>query len=84
MKKLMLSLLMACAAMATTSPQADACTRVLYETGAGTFIVGRTMDWYDDTGTDLWTFPRGMIRDGGVGPDSIKWTSKHGSLVGDI
>ena len=84
MKKLMLSLLMTFAAVATTNPQADACTRVLYETGAGTFIVGRTMDWYDDTGTDLWTFPRGMIRDGGVGPDSIKWTSKHGSLVGDI
>jgi choloylglycine hydrolase len=84
MKKLMLLLLMAFVSVATTNPQADACTRVLYETGAGTFIVGRTMDWYDDTGTDLWTFPRGMIRDGGVGPDSIKWTSKHGSLVGDI
>jgi choloylglycine hydrolase len=84
MKKLMLLLLMAFVSVATTNPQADACTRVLYETGAGTFIVGRTMDWYDDTGTDLWTFPRGMMRDGGVGPDSIKWTSKHGSLVGDI
>jgi choloylglycine hydrolase len=42
------------------------------------------MDWYDDTGTDLWAFPRGIMRDGGVGPDSIKWTSKYGSLVGDI
>ena len=64
--------------------QADACTRVLYETGNGTYIVGRTMDWYDDTGTDLWAFPRGMERDGGVGANSITWTSKHGSVVADI
>jgi choloylglycine hydrolase len=42
------------------------------------------MDWYDDTGTDLWVFPRGMSRDGGAGPGSIKWTSKYGSIVGDI
>lgn len=63
---------------------ATACTRVLYETGDETFIVGRTMDWYDDTGTDQWAFPRGMERDGRVAPGSIKWTSKHGSVVGDI
>ena len=62
----------------------NACTRVLYEFGSNNFIVGRTMDWYDDTGTDLWSFPRGMVRDGGVGPNSIKWTSKFGSVVAEI
>jgi choloylglycine hydrolase len=72
------------AVIALSIPQADACTRVLYETGANSFIVGRTMDWYDDTGTDLWAFPRGMVRDGGAGAASIKWTSKYGSVVGDI
>lgn len=66
------------------STASEACTRILYETGTKTYIVGRTMDWYDDTGTDLWAFPRGMPRDGGVGAGSIKWTSKYGSLVGDI
>lgn len=65
-------------------PLADACTRVLYETAGSGYIVGRTMDWYDDTTTDLWAFPRGMERDGGVGPGSIQWTSKYGSVVGDI
>jgi penicillin V acylase-like amidase (Ntn superfamily) len=63
---------------------ADACTRILYETGTKNYIVGRTMDWFDDIGSDLWAFPRGMERDGGVGPDSIKWTSKFGSVVADI
>jgi choloylglycine hydrolase len=60
------------------------CTRILYESATKNFIVGRTMDWYDDTGTELWAFPKGMKRDGGVGPNSLKWVSKYGSVVGDI
>lgn len=60
------------------------CTRVLYETATRNYLVGRTMDWYDETGTDLWAFPRGMARDGGVGPGSFTWTAQYGSLVGDI
>lgn len=61
---------------------ANACTRVLYETGTGTYIVGRNMDWNDLTmETDFWVFPAGMKRDGGVGPDSIAWTSKYGSVI---
>jgi penicillin V acylase-like amidase (Ntn superfamily) len=64
------------------APGADACTRVLYETGAGTYIVGRNMDWNDlNMETDFWVFPRGMARNSGVGPDSITWTSKYGSVI---
>lgn len=84
MKKLILSLLMACTVIATTSLLAEACTRILYETADGKFIVARSMDWYDPIGTDLWAFPRGMKRDGGVGPNSIEWTSKYGSVVADM
>jgi choloylglycine hydrolase len=73
-----------CTLLALLAPQAQACTRVVYETSNNTYLVGRTMDWYDNTGTDLWAFPRGMARDGGVGPGSITWTSKYGSLVADI
>jgi penicillin V acylase-like amidase (Ntn superfamily) len=63
-------------------PAADACTRVLCETGTGTYITGRNMDWNDlKMQTDFWVFPRGMERDGGVGPGSITWTSKHGSVI---
>ncbi len=58
------------------------CTRVLYETGTGTYITGRSMDWNDlQMETDAWVFPRGMTRDGGVGAGSITWTSKYGSLI---
>lgn len=59
----------------------EACSRLLYETGNGTYIVGRSMDWNDSTAkTSLWVFARGMSRDGG-GPRPIKWTSKYGSVV---
>jgi choloylglycine hydrolase len=62
-------------------PKADACTRFLYETGTKTYIVSRSMDWAEDPGSDLWAFPRGMARDGGAGPESIKWNSKYGSIA---
>jgi len=84
MKKNVAICLLGFAVNALSASSANACTRILYETGQNSFIVGRSMDWYDDTGTDLWAFPRGMVRDGGVGPNSIKWTSKYGSVVSDI
>lgn len=62
-----------------------ACTRVLYETGTGTYITGRSMDWSDrGMPTDLWVFPRGMDRHGGAGDGSITWTSKYGSVIAAI
>ena len=61
---------------------AKACTRILYETGEGTYITGRSMDWSDlNAETDFWLFPKGMKRDGGVGVGSIMWTSKYGSVI---
>lgn len=63
---------------------AGACTRVLYEAGDGAQLVGRSMDWFEDTGTDLWAFPRGMKRDGGTGEDALAWTSRYGSVVATI
>ena len=58
------------------------CTRIKYETGTGSYITGRGMDWNDPTAqTDLWVFPKGMERNGGIGKNPIKWTSKYGSVV---
>jgi choloylglycine hydrolase len=74
-------LLAAALAAAALAPAAEACTRILYESGTGSYIVGRSMDWMNDTDTDLWAFPAGLARDGGVGEGSITWTSKHGSVI---
>jgi penicillin V acylase-like amidase (Ntn superfamily) len=76
-----IALLVAIIAMASTY-RSEACTRIVYETGNATFITGRTMDWMDPTAqTALWAFPKGMKRDGGVGANPIKWTSKYGSIA---
>ncbi|MCB1488305.1 MAG: linear amide C-N hydrolase [Bauldia sp.] len=57
------------------------CTRAVYLGSEDTVITGRSMDWAEDMGTNLWAFPRGMERDGAAGPGSPKWTSKYGSLI---
>ncbi|MBF0575056.1 linear amide C-N hydrolase [Dysgonomonas sp. GY617] len=57
------------------------CTRVVY-TGTNEMIVtGRTMDWKTELYSNIWIFPRGMERNGKTGQNSLKWTSKYGSVV---
>ena len=60
---------------------AETCTRALYVGDDGLVITGRSMDWGEDMHSNLWAFPRGIVRDGAAGPNSVKWTSKYGSLV---
>lgn len=58
-----------------------ACTRAIFEAGDGRVITTRSMDWQTDLYSDLWVFPRGMKRNGGIDASSIKWTSKYGSIT---
>lgn len=73
--------ILALATAAAIIPAADACTRIVYQGAGSSHFVGRTMDWAAETGTDLWAFPAGLKRDGGVGEASIGWTSKYGSVI---
>lgn len=59
----------------------EACTRVVYLGADHNVITARSMDWKLDVGTNLWIFPRGMHRTGETGPNSLKWTSKYGSVI---
>lgn len=63
------------------SSVADACTRFVYHGAGDEVITARSMDWKVDVGTNLWVFPRGMARTGEVGPNSLQWTSKYGSVI---
>lgn len=72
--------LAAITASAQFSP-ADACTRVVYQGKENTVLTGRTMDWKEDTRSNLWIFPRGMQRNGEIGKNPLEWTSKYGSVV---
>jgi len=62
----------------------EACSRLFYESSSGDCFTGRSMDWMESLNSKLWIFPQGMKRDGGVGPGSMEWTSKYGSVVTSI
>jgi penicillin V acylase-like amidase (Ntn superfamily) len=59
----------------------DACTRVVYLGPNADVITARSMDWNADIGTNLWIFPKGMERSGEAGRNSLRWTSKYGSVI---
>jgi len=73
--------LLAGLAAACMLPAAWACTRVVYHGAAGQVITARSMDWKSDITSNLWVLPRGMQRSGEAGPNSLRWTSRYGSLV---
>jgi choloylglycine hydrolase len=63
-----------------------ACTRILVNDKDNAVMVGRNMDWAEDTKTNLMVYPRNMARSG-ISPDGdskgnwISWVSKYGSIV---
>ncbi|QLY27463.1 linear amide C-N hydrolase [Bdellovibrio sp. KM01] len=57
------------------------CTRFLWDTKKQDVIVGRNMDWFEDIGSNMWLLPRGIVRDGGIDENSLRWTSKYGSVI---
>ncbi len=67
--------------IATLAPGAYACTRVVYKGPDHTVITARSMDWKDEIDANIWIFPRGLEREGNVGKNSVKWTSKYGSII---
>ena len=69
-------------ALAVAFPErAEACTRVVYMGPDGTVLTARSMDWKEDSRSNLWIFPRGMERSGEVGGNPLTWTSRYGSVV---
>ena len=82
MKTRLIATALLCSTLA--APPAQACSRILYETANGTYLTARTLDWFEDTETDLWAFPRGMKRKGGPGDNAVEWTSRYGSVVATI
>lgn len=61
-----------------------ACTRALYSGAENTVITGRSMDWSEDMGSDIWVLPRGIQRTGEAGPNSPHWEAKYGSVVTSV
>lgn len=59
----------------------NACTRAVYIGPDRMVVTGRTMDWKEDILSNLYLFPRGIERAGYDKGNTVKWTSKYGSIV---
>jgi penicillin V acylase-like amidase (Ntn superfamily) len=81
MKNIMTCICVATMILLTVPDESRACTRVVYLGPEQTVITGRTMDFSIDIPANLWIFPRGMKRSGQVGPNSLKWVSRYGSIA---
>jgi choloylglycine hydrolase len=62
------------------SEKALSCSRILHTNNQQT-IVGRTMDWSDEMNTNLFVYPKGILRYGTNDDHPLQWTSQYGSLV---
>lgn len=81
LKKLTAAAAMAIAAfIPAMSPEADACSRVLYQGNDSLKIVGRSLDWKTPIPTNLYVYPRGISKLGDNKPNAVKWTSKYGAV----
>lgn len=58
-----------------------ACTRLVYHGANGQVVTARSMDWKSDIVSNLWVLPRGMARTGETGSNTLRWTSKYGSVI---
>ena len=61
--------------------QSNACTRAVYLGPDDMIVTGRTMDWKEDPQSNIYLFPRGMAKRGGITDNTVTWTSKYGSVV---
>jgi choloylglycine hydrolase len=81
LRRVPLAFCAAASIFAASLGDADACTRTLYVGADNLVITGRNMDWKEDMASNLWIFPAGMARDGAAGRQSLKWTSRYGSVI---
>lgn len=70
-----------CGILASFPAISDACSRFTYTGPENTVVTARSMDWVEDLRTDLWLFPAGIENVGSSEANSVKWTSKYGSVI---
>lgn len=80
MKNPLLYVAFALFGMAAYAPQAEACSRILYQGQDSLYIVGRSLDWKTPIPTNLYVYPRGIHKMGSDQPGAIEWTSKYGAV----
>lgn len=74
------SLTLAVSAIFSITPDADACTRVLYTGSDNLYVIGRSLDWRTPIPTNLYVYPRGLHKKGSNLPGAVEWVSKYGAV----
>lgn len=77
-KKIIFSLLLSGLFLTET---AYACSRFTYTAPENTVVTARSMDWLEEPHTELWAIPAGITKSGGKANNSVKWSSKYGSVI---
>lgn len=67
-------------AAAIMTPDAGACTRIVYTGSDSLYIIGRSLDWKTPIPTNLYVYPRGMQKVSSDQPGAINWVSKYGAI----
>lgn len=67
--------------MLDTKTAAFACTRVFWNSNQQAKVCGRSMDLFIDDEARMMLCPRGVVRDGRAGANSLQWKSRYGSVV---
>lgn len=60
---------------------AEACTRMFWNSNGQAMLVGRNMDLDLDDQPVFYVFPMGISKNGGVDDNPATWTSQYGSVV---
>jgi len=60
---------------------AEACTRMFWNTNGQVMLVARNMDLDVDDQPIIYVFPKGISRDGGADVNPATWISQYGSVV---
>lgn len=63
------------------TPLGFSCSLVLKNDSHPAVMVGRNMDWLEDTEVNLYVYPQGMLRKGLASGNSLNWQSRYGSIV---
>ncbi|MGU3374692.1 SDR family NAD(P)-dependent oxidoreductase [Chryseobacterium sp. M5A1_1a] len=79
--KRLVSIVLLTTVLLTSSNSTEACTRVMYKGSGNTIITARSMDFSIPIPSNLWLFPQGMDRNGSTGQNTVKWTSRYGSMA---
>ena len=57
------------------------CSVIRWSDNGVAHVIARNMDWLEDTKSNLWILPQEIRRYGLAGKNSLKWTSKFGSVI---